>query len=143
MTIEEVKKYLNQGFEIQKKIEGLTFKYKNIYSQRSSDDISNSSRNNNTERKLIAGAYIKGRIELLQYDLLETVAAIEQFIEQSNIDEKYQVVLIHRYCYLEVFSKIAEQLNFSQRYVYQLHDRALKKISTSSVSNHLDNDKNN
>lgn len=131
MTTEEVKEFLNQGFEIKKKIENLKFKYENIHSQHNSIENNTISKNNSNEIKFVKGTDIKIKIEVLEMNLDNITRNIEEFIEDSNIDEKYQVILIYRYCYLETFSKIASELNFSQRYIYQLHNIALEKISVS------------
>ena len=130
--------YIKQGFKLKSQIDALNWKYDSLRFSSSKPDNPSSSFQNGTENRLIKLAEIKKQIEALQHELEKVTYTIEDFIEKSNIDEKYQVVLIHRYCYLETFSKIANDLGFSERYIYNLHKNAMKKISISSVSNHLD-----
>lgn len=129
---------IKQGFKLKSQIDALTWKYDSLRFSSSKPDNPSSSFQNGTENRLIKLAEIQKQIEALQNELEKVTYTIEEYIESTSMEDKLKVILIRRYCYLETFSKIANDLGFSERYIYSLHKNALKKISISSVSNHLD-----
>lgn len=119
---------IKQGFKLKSQIDALNWKYDSLRFSSSKPDNPSSSFQNGTENRLIKLAEIKKQIEALQHELEKVTYTIEEYIESTSMEDKLKVILIRRYCYLETFSKISKELNFSESYIYKLHKIALKKI---------------
>ena len=129
---------LKKGFEIQHAIDNLNWKYKNLKFSSNKSNVTSSSFQNSTEYRLLKLAEIQKQIDNLQFELAKVIRNLENFIENSTLDDKSKVILIRRYCYLETFDQISKCLGFTQRHIYRLHRNALKVVSTMSVSSQLD-----
>ena len=119
---------IKQGFKLKSQIDALKWKYDNLRFSSSKPNNLSSSFQNSTENRLIKLAEIKKQIETLQHDLEEVTYTIEEYIENTSMEDKLKVILIRRYCYLETFKEISKHLGLSESYVYNLHGKALKII---------------
>lgn len=60
--------------------------------------------------------------------LLETENKVEKTIKLIG-DDRLELILMARYIFFESWEDIATNLNYSKRYIYKLHDKALEILN--------------
>ena len=82
-----------------------------------------------TEMLAVMIADSEKELSALQKKLIETIPALTKKIQAEIADNAEQTLMIYRYVACEYFRDIGFKMGYSERRVYQLHEKAIKKIA--------------
>lgn len=127
----EARSYLNQAYILQRKMENtreeLTKVEGLLLQGVSFEEKLGSGDNNKNERVIFRLLELKDK---LMFQLDEFISSITEIAETINqLDDGNEITVLHkRYIQFKTFAQIAEEMNYSTRQTYRIHDNAVADV---------------
>ena len=133
MTVKEIKEFLRQAYKLDRRIRitlGKAEKLRGVleYSPPSSEGSGGGSAADRVPDTISKIIEYEAKADELKAKYVEVFFKIEKTI-MSVDDSSEREVLERRYLLYQKWEQIAEEMNYTERRVYQLHGKALQKIS--------------
>lgn len=127
----EARSYLNQAYVLQRKMENtreeLTKVEGLLLQGVSFEEKLGSGDNNKNERVIFRLLELKDK---LMFQLDEFISSITEIAETINqLEDGNEITVLHkRYIQFKTFAQIAEEMNYSTRQTYRIHDNAVADV---------------
>lgn len=127
----EARSYLNQAYVLQRKMENtreeLTKVEGLLLQGVSFEEKLGSGDNNKNERVIFRLLELKDK---LMFQLDEFISSITEIAETINqLEDGNEITVLHkRYIQFKTFAQIAEEMNYSTRQTYRIHDNAIADV---------------
>lgn len=127
----EARSYLNQAYILQRKMENtreeLTKVEGLLLQGVSFEEKLGSGDNNKNERVIFRLLELKDK---LMFQLDEFISSITEIAETINqLEDGNEITVLHkRYIQFKTFAQIAEEMNYSTRQTYRIHDNAVADV---------------
>ena len=127
----EARSYLNQAYVLQQKMENtreeLTKVEGLLLQGVSFEEKLGSGDNNKNERVIFRLLELKDK---LMFQLDEFISSITEIAETINqLEDGNEITVLHkRYIQFKTFAQIAEEMNYSTRQTYRIHDNAVADV---------------
>lgn len=127
----EARSYLNQAYILQRKMENtreeLTKVEGLLLQGVSFEEKLGSGDNNKNERVIFRLLELKDK---LMFQLDEFISSITEIAETINqLEDGNEITVLHkRYIQFKTFAQIADEMNYSTRQTYRIHDNAVADV---------------
>lgn len=127
----EARSYLNQAYVLQRKMENtreeLTKVEGLLLQGVSFEEKLGSGDNNKNEKVIFRLLELKDK---LMFQLDEFISSITEIAETINqLEDGNEITVLHkRYIQFKTFAQIAEEMNYSTRQTYRIHDNAVADV---------------
>ncbi len=127
----EARSYLNQAYVLQRKMENtreeLTKVEGLLLQGVSFEEKLGSGDNNKNERVIFRLLELKDK---LMFQLDEFISSITEIAETINqLEDGNEITVLHkRYIQFKTFAQIADEMNYSTRQTYRIHDNAVADV---------------
>lgn len=127
----EARSYLNQAYVLQRKMENtreeLTKVEGLLLQGVSFEEKLGSGDNNKNERVIFRLLELKDK---LMFQLDEFISSITEIAETiDKLEDGNEITVLHkRYIQFKTFAQIAEEMNYSTRQTYRIHDNAVADV---------------
>lgn len=127
----EARSYLNQAYVLQRKMENtreeLTKVEGLLLQGVSFEEKLGSGDNNKNERVIFRLLELKDK---LMFQLDEFISSITEIAETINqLEDGNEITVLHkRYIQFKTFAQIADEMNYSTRQTYRIHDNAIADV---------------
>ena len=147
MTLEDVKllqtepkKFLSRSFEVEARIKFLKKRLATWEERAASLTVTLTDEPKGSGRGAEWSEFILAEIIDIKADINKELVALSEIEKQIECaikafvsDRWARAVLERRYLLLESWSRIAKELGFSERWIYQLHGKALAEIRKQAI----------